>query len=141
MGNSEFKLGMGQMWVEGGNPKANLNRAVEMIEEAGRRGCRVLVLPECLDFGWTHPSARSMAHPLPGPFSERLASAAEKAGLYVVAGLVERDGSRLFNAAVLIGPSGELILKHRKINELTLAHDLYSIGDRLNVAKTPLGTL
>ena len=33
------RIGMGQMLVEGGEPDANLSRAVSMIEEAGRRGC------------------------------------------------------------------------------------------------------
>jgi predicted amidohydrolase len=33
------------------------------------------------------------------------------------------------------------LLVHRKINELEIAHDLYSIGDRLAVAHTELGTL
>jgi predicted amidohydrolase len=32
-------------------------------------------------------------------------------------------------------------LLHRKINELDIAHDLYSIGDRMAVAHTELGTL
>jgi predicted amidohydrolase len=61
--------------------------------------------------------------------------------VYVAAGLVERAGSRLFNAAVLIGPTGELLLHHRKINELDIALDLYSVGDRIGVAETELGTL
>jgi predicted amidohydrolase len=58
-----------------------------------------------------------------------------------VAGLVERAGDRRYNAAVLIDPRGEILLVHRKINELDIAHDLYSIGDRLAVAHTELGTL
>ncbi len=40
-----------------------------------------------------------------------------------------------------IDPRGEIVLVHRKINELDIAHDLYSIGDRLGVAATELGTL
>ena len=61
--------------------------------------------------------------------------------MFVVAGLVERAGDRLYNAAVLIDPRGETLLVHRKINELEIAHDLYSIGDRLAVVPTELGTL
>jgi predicted amidohydrolase len=40
---------------------------------------------------------------------------------------------------VLISPEGDLLLHHRKLNELDIAHDLYACGDRLNVAHTPLG--
>jgi predicted amidohydrolase len=61
--------------------------------------------------------------------------------MYVAAGLVERAGEKLYNAAVLIDPAGEIVLLHRKINELDLAHDLYAVGDRLGVVDTPLGTI
>ena len=45
------------------------------------------------------------------------------------------------NAAVLIAPDGEIRLKHRKINILDIAQDLYATGDRLSVVRTPLGTI
>lgn len=135
-----FKLGMAQMRVEGGRPEANLARAAERIAEAARAGCRVVVLPECLDLGWTHPSARELAQPIPGAHAERLAAAARAHRVYVAAGLVERAGAKFYNAAVLLGPDGTLLLHHRKINELDIALDLYSIGDRLGVVETELCT-
>jgi len=136
-----FRVGMAQIAVEGGRPEANLARAVARVAEAASQGCRLVVLPECLDLGWTHPSARALAQPIPGPHSDLLARAARDGGLFVAAGLVERAGDKLYNAAVLCDPSGQVLLVHRKINELDLAHDLYAIGDRLGVAHTPLGTL
>jgi predicted amidohydrolase len=136
-----FLAGMAQILVEGGRPEANLARAVARVEEAASRGCQIVVLPECLDLGWGDACARQLAEPIPGPHSDRLAAAARRHGVYVVAGLVERCGDPLYNAAVLIDPRGEIVLVHRKINELDLAHDLYAVGDRLGVAHTPLGTL
>jgi predicted amidohydrolase len=141
MTSKRFRLGMAQTLVEGGKPEANLDRADAAVSRAGVLGCRVVVLPECLDIGWTHPSARDLAQPIPGPHFDRVAAAARTAKVYVAAGLVERAGPRLFNAAVLIGPKGDLLLHHRKINELDIAHDVYSIGDRLGVVETDLGTL
>lgn len=138
---SELRIGMAQMLVEGAEPTANLDRAEQYIRDAADQGCRLVVLPECLDLGWTDPSARRLAQPIPGPHSQRLAEAAVENGVYVVAGLVERAGDRLYNAAVLIDSSGRILLLHRKINELAIAHDLYAIGDRLAVAHTELGTL
>ena len=132
---------MGQMRVEGGQVEENLERAVQMIRRAGETGCEVVVLPECLDFGWTHPSARQGAQPIPGRFSDRLCAAARAAGVYVVAGLTEREGMRLYNAAVFLSPEGEILRKHRKINELDFARELYTIGDSLAVTETPLGTI
>jgi predicted amidohydrolase len=136
-----FPLALAQILVEGGRPKANLDRATSAIRRGAELGCRLVVLPECLDLGWTDPSARDLAQPIPGPHFDRLAAAAKRAGVYVAAGLVERAGSRLFNSAVLVGPMGELRLHHRKINELDIALDLYSVGDRMGVVETELGTL
>jgi predicted amidohydrolase len=135
------RIGMAQILVVGGDPAGNLDRAETAIRAAAERQCRLVVLPECMDLGWTDPSARRLAQPIPGAHSDRLAQAASEADVYVVAGLVERAGERLYNAAVLIDPRGEIVLAHRKINELEIAHDLYSIGDRLGVAATELGTL
>jgi predicted amidohydrolase len=140
MGNSGFKLAMGQMLVEGGEVERNLNRAAHMVQDAARQGCAVVVLPECLDVGWTDPSARQLAQPIPGPTSEELCRVARQAGLYLVAGLSERAGDQLYNAAILVSPEGEIILKHRKINILDIAQDLYTPGDSLAAVQTPLGT-
>ncbi len=134
-------VAMGQMLVEGGAPARNLPRAVAMIRDAAARGCEVIVLPECLDLGWTHPSAHEGAEPIPGPRSAALSEAASAANIHVVAGLTERDGDRIFNTAILIAPSGKILLTHRKINILDIALDLYAIGDRLGVAETALGTV
>lgn len=136
-----FLLGMAQMLVVGGAREENLQRAVAMVEDAAGRGCSAVILPECLDLGWTHPSSRSLAEAIPGAASDQLCDAASRCGIYVVAGLTEREGERTYNTAILISPDGEMLLKHRKINILNIAQDLYSIGDRLGVVHTALGTI
>jgi predicted amidohydrolase len=137
----KHRIGMAQMLVAGAQPAANLERAEAFVRDAAAKGCRLVVLPECMDLGWTDPSARQLAQPIPGAHSQRLTQAAMQNGIFIVAGLVERAGEQLYNAAVLIDPRGQILLVHRKINELEIAHDLYSIGDRLAVAHTDLGTL
>ena len=136
-----IKLAMGQMLVEGGQPQENLARAVEMIAQAGRQGCQIVVLPECLDLGWAHPAAGQLAAEIPGPASGMLCQAATEARLYVVAGLTERAGSRIYNAAVLIDARGRVLLKHRKINLLDIEQGVYCTGDRLAVAETAHGVI
>lgn len=135
-----MKIAMGQMLVVGGEVQHNLSRAVDMVADAASQGCDVIVLPECMDFGWTNASARARAQQLPGPISQTLASAAQKNRIHIVAGLTERSGERLYNASVLISPTGEILLKHRKIAELPFAQELYSTGDRLSAGETSFGT-
>ncbi len=141
MSETSFQLALGQMLVQPGDLEGNLRRARQMIAEAAQSKCRIVVLPECLDVGWTHPSAYELAQPIPGPTFDRLAREAARHGMHVVAGLTERDTLRIYNTAVLIGPSGQLLLKHRKVNILDIAQDLYSVGDRLGVADTELGRI
>lgn len=138
---STLRIAMAQMLVVCGEREANLERATGMIERAAAQRARVVVLPECLDLGWTWPGARTDAQPIPGPATDRLAAAARHASIHVVAGVTERAGERVYNAAVLISLAGEILLRHRKINELDIARDLYSTGESLAVAATGLGVV
>jgi predicted amidohydrolase len=137
---SSFTLALGQMRVISGDPSANLDRAEQVIAEARQRGADVVLLPETLDVGWCHERTRQLAQAIPegGP-CQRLMAAARRQGVYVVAGLAERQGDQVFNAAVLLGPDGRLLLHHRKLNEVPDALGVYDQGDRLAVAATPLG--
>lgn len=128
------------MLVEPGRPRENLARAETRIAAAAAAGAEVVLLPECLDLGWTHPSARELAGGVPhGESCGRLMAAARRHQVAVCAGLVEQSGTELFNAAVLIDAGGRLLLHHRKIHELDFARELYATGDRLGVADTPWG--
>jgi len=135
------KLALGQLLVEGGEPERNLARAERMIAEAATVGCELILLPETLDLGWTHPSALSEAQPIPGPHAERLAAAAREHRIWVCAGLTESAAGGVFNAAVLIDTEGELRLKYRKINVLEVAQPFYGIGTSLAVVDTPFGRI
>jgi predicted amidohydrolase len=137
-----LKLALIQMLVRGGETRKNLDRAEELVAAAAAKGANLALLPEALNLGWTHGSARSAADAIPtGESCARLAAAARRHGIFVCAGLIERAGEQIFNAAILLNPRGEVILHHRKLNELQIAHGLYAGGDRLGVVRTPLGVL
>jgi predicted amidohydrolase len=136
-----MRIALAQMYVTPGDKQANLRRADQMISRAAAGGADVVVLPETMDCGWTHPSGRTHASRIPGGDTvSALRHAAQAHRLYVCSGVVEVDQDRVYNAAVLIDPDGRLLLHHRKLNELDIAHDLYAQGDRLGVARTPLAT-
>ena len=62
----KIKVGMAQILVEGGEPIRNLDRALEAIVEAESYNCDLVILPETLDLGWTHPSTVTEAEEIPG---------------------------------------------------------------------------
>lgn len=137
-----FILALAQMRVEGGRWEANLTRAEACVAEAAAAGAQMVLLPETLDLGWLDAGARRRAAPVPGGAAcRRLAAVARRHRVHVAAGLTERAGRRLHNAAVLLGPDGGLLLHHRKVHELREGTALYSMGDGLAVARTPFGVI
>jgi predicted amidohydrolase len=55
------------------------------------------------------------AEPIPGPSTARLGEAARRHGIYLVAGLIERDGHGMYNTSVLIDRGGRVAGKYRKV--------------------------
>ena len=107
-----FKIALVQMEVLGGDRDRNLEHAREQIETAARDGADIVLLPEVMDLGWTHPSVLKLAEKIPGSVTfKRLAAAAKANNIYVCAGMVERDGELVFNSAVIIGPEGKEVLQ------------------------------
>lgn len=140
--NKSFKIALAQMLVEPGQKVRNLARAQDYIARASQTGARLIVLPEAMTLGWTHPSAHTEADAIPDSLvCDQLRSWARAHQIYVCTGLVERAGERLYNSAVLIDPQGEILLHHRKIHELDFACELYATGDRVQVAQTELDCL
>jgi len=133
------RVGMAQMLVRTGDIDENVSRARTFIARGEAEKCQVVVLPECLDLGWTFPDAARRAFPIPGPVSTTLAEEARLRHVWVVAGLTERLGDRIYNTSVLIDDEGRVRLKHHKIGELDIAWDIYSRGTELAVADTPFG--
>lgn len=137
-----FKLALIQMTVEQGNADKNLFCAVDMIDQAAANGAKMALLPEAFDFGWTWPIGNELATAIPeGRTCQVLARAAKKNNIYICAGLIENAKGHVFNSAVIINPQGQVILHHRKINELDIAHKYYQRGDKLGVCQTKLGRL
>ncbi len=136
-----FTLALCQMKVVGGDRATNLSHAGEMIARAASEGAQMILLPEAMDLGWTDPSALTEAEPIPeGKTCSYLADKARDHQVYICSGLIEKAGNKVYNSAVIINPHGEVILLHRKLNELDIGHPYYALGDRLNVCETEFGT-
>lgn len=138
---TKLRIGMLQLLVIPGDLKANLAAAYEMLGAANNAACNLAILPECFDLGWADISAQSDSSPVPGFVSEQLAKLAIELNLHILAGVSERDGDEVFNAALLISDSGEILARHRKINELDFAREIYAVGSQATVAKTKFGLI
>lgn len=99
----------------GKTPEDNRRQFVPLIEEAARQKADLVVLGETLTFVSTGRDYAGVAEPVPGPSTEFFGQLARKHDLYVVAGIIERDGHLIYNTAVLLGPDGLLAGKYRKV--------------------------
>jgi predicted amidohydrolase len=137
-----IKVAMIQMNVKGNDVDSNLANAEKLVAEAASNKAVVAILPECMDIGWTHPGSLKNATNIPdGKVFQRLVALAVNNDIYICSGMTENDGGKNYNTAVLINPQGELVLKHRKINELDIGKPYYATGDRLNVVDTEIGRI
>jgi len=142
---AKTKLACVQMDSEIGNVEANRRKIIDRIEPAADRGAELVIFPECAITGYCFDSldeAKSFAEPLDGPSAEAIAAACNRTQTYVVAGFIERDGEKSYNAAMLIGPDG-VIGNYRKVHLPFLGVDRFlTPGDEpFRVFELPFGRL
>lgn len=136
-----MRLALGQLLVEGGEPERNFERAEKMIQNAAEQHADFILLPETIDFAWTHPSSTHEAQPIPGKFSNFFCDLAKKHAIHIGVGLTEKTEKHHYNSAILINDKGEIYGKHRKINLLEVEFPFYEIGQKLEVFDTPFGKI
>jgi predicted amidohydrolase len=136
-----MRIGMAQLLVEGGEPERNLERAEKLIRQGKKEGCDLVLLPETLDFAWTHPSALKEAEPIPGRFSTFFSQLAVELNIWLCLGLTEKSGEKNNNTAILINPIGNIVLKYAKVNLLEVEFPFYEVGQKLEVVDTVFGKI
>lgn len=134
-----------QMEPKVGELGANIADSVARIDAAAAQGARLLVLPELCSSGYvfeTRAEANALAEEIPhGPASRAWIDAAKRHDCYIVAGIAERVGQRLFNSSVLIGPDGH-IGTFRKMHLWAAENLFFEPGDLgFPVYATPIGRI
>jgi len=101
-----------------GDREGNFRRIENALEFASAQGVELACFPECAILGWVNPQAHQLAHPIPGPASDRIGQLARQYNLMIAIGLEETEGDELYDSAILVGSDGRLLLRHRKINNI-----------------------
>ena len=99
----------------GKTPERNREQFEPLIREAARQKADLVVLPETLTYYGTGRPMVDLAEPIPGPSTIYFGSLARELNLYIVAGLIEREGHLAYNVAVLLDPDGKVAGKYRKV--------------------------
>jgi len=107
--------------------QANLSAIGRWIERAARDNADLVVFPECALTGFgveSRDEAVATAEAVPGPASESIAGVCARTGCYAIVGLIEREGQRLYNSAIIVGPEG-VVGRHRKAHLGPVGVDAY----------------
>ena len=142
--------------------EATLAKVRTLTAEAASKGARIAVFPEAflsgypkgLDFGARVGSrtleGRKMfrryfesAVEIPSDAATELGAIARDHSIYLVIGVIERDGGTLYCTVLFHSASGELLGKHRKLMPTAMERLVWGMGDgsTMPVFDTPLGRL
>lgn len=148
---AKVTLGAANVKIAWHQKQKNLQRFLEIIDEAADKGVQILVLPEVglqgyADFGYTFFQPEfaeqrryyvSESEPIPGPATETIRRAVERHGMYVQLGMAESalGGNIIYNSTALIGPEGVLGV-FRKIH-CQPDYPWFNNGESMDVFTTP----
>ncbi len=134
--DNKFKVACAQVSPVYLNLSQTVEKACDIIVEAGKSGSKLVVFPEAFipgypDWVWVVPNSKSAilnelyaellenSVQVPDETTNKLCRAAKSAGIYVAIGIQEKNseasGSSLFNTLLFIDDKGNLLGKHRKL--------------------------
>jgi len=141
----KIKIAVGQMKVEQGDIKRNLDKITSIITEAASNSADLVCLPELAYTGYFLESKelQELAEPVDGPFVQTLSKLAQEKGVYVIAGYAESVDipGRMYNSAVFIDNKGRTIGNMRKLYAWGQEKLKFREGNKLPVYDTPLGKI
>jgi predicted amidohydrolase len=128
--SSQVKVGIAQISGEPYAASDNQSRCEDALTRAFDDGADLVVLPELIVSGYGTDAGRlaAIAEPVPGPTTAEWAEIAIAADGYIVGGMCERDGERLFNTALAVGPEG-VIGHYRKAHLFAEEKHTFTPGD------------
>jgi predicted amidohydrolase len=127
---------------------ANLRTMERMAAEAVTCGASLILFPEAVLTGLIDNDDPAHEMPLgqtiPGPATDRLGAFCLRHGVWLGLGLIERQGSRLYDSAVLLRPDGSIALTYRRNRPQwhgkSADRNFYCEGSEIGMAKTPFGS-
>jgi len=144
------------------NREATIEKVGLLVNQASAQGAKLVVMPEGfvsayptgLDFGarvgLRQPKGRDdfkryyeSALDVPGPACDALGRTAQEAGVFLVIGVIEREGGTLYCTVLFFSSDGKMMGKHRKLMPTAMARLIWGFGDgsTMTVFDTPLGKI
>ena len=94
----------------------NLQSMTEVLDRAGREKPDVVLLTETFPEGGVKGTVYDLSEPIPGPVTELAARKAREYHTYIISGMLEREGGKAYDTAVLVDRQGRIAGKYRKVH-------------------------
>jgi omega-amidase len=115
------KIAAAQISCTPGDLVANLGKIREFVSRAKKSGIDLIVFPEMVDTGYAMPAIQKHATSWNEGAVPELQKIAKEFSIAIIAGVSERNDSRIYNAQALIDANGEVLAKYRKTHLVTAA--------------------
>ena len=135
------RLAVAQILIEPSARVDNQKHAAELLAEAADRGASVVCLPGAFATGINLPTIRKDASASDGPIVGFLSEQAAALGIHVAAGVLLAEGRDVYDAAVLLGPDGNVLGWYRRTCVWSGERDYISAGVPSDVVETAIGRL
>ncbi len=112
-----FRIGLCQMKVLD-NKRLNLDKAIDMIDQASKKGAEMVILPEMFNCPYDTKKFKAYAESSENSKSlKAVSNAAKNHGVYLVAGSIPEllDG-KIYNSCFIFDRKGQIIDVHRKMH-------------------------
>ncbi|WP_175059176.1 nitrilase-related carbon-nitrogen hydrolase [Thermococcus sp. 2319x1] len=142
-----MKVGIGlvQMSSEIGKKADNLEKAINFIYEAISEGADIVALPELFITGYDldtiGKSLYSLAETQNGETVRQLANIARKESIYIIAPIPELRNSKIYNSAVIIGSTGNILGSYAKTHLWLKEKEYFTPGDKFPIFRTEYGNI
>jgi len=116
-----MKIAAAQISCAPGDLKANVRKIRDFSAQAKKSGTELIVFPEMVDTGYSMPSIQEHATSWNEGAVPKLQETAKELSIAILAGVSDRDSSRVYNSQALIDANGKIIAKYRKTHLVTAA--------------------
>lgn len=155
-----FKVAVVQAASVAFDRERTIEKVRRLAREAAESGAKLVLFPEAfvsayprgMDFGAVVGSRTEKGREdfrrywessveVPGPAVESLGKVAQDNRIFLVIGVVERDGGTLYCTVLFFGPDGSCLGKHRKVMPTASERLVWGFGDgsTMPVFETPMG--